>query len=196
MVAAFLAGLGMGLAVAVPVGPVAVLCVQRTLARGLAAGLPSALGAGSADAGFALVALLGLEAMRGWLLGHQNLLRASGGLFLVFLGVTTALAVPRRLEVSTRPNLLANWISAFFLTLTNPTTILSFAAVLAAAAPTARSPELVAGVLVGSSGWYAALAGAAHVARAPLMGRLRVLNGIAGVVLAGAGVALLVSALA
>lgn len=157
----FARGLVLGFSIAAPVGPIGVLCIRRTLAEGRVAGLVTGLGAASADAIYGAVAALGLSAVTSLLVEHQGWVRLFGGLFLVWLGMRTFLVQPAERAAGGRgDSLLANYGSTFVLTLTNPMTILSFAAVFAGlglgtgnSAATA-SLTLVAGVLVGSAAWW------------------------------------------
>src|SRR5512134_3594586 len=90
----FLRGLVIGFSIAAPVGPIGVLCIRRTLAQGRVAGLVSGLGAATADAFYGSVAGFGLTFLSGFLLGQQQWLRLVGGLFLLYLGVTTFRSAP------------------------------------------------------------------------------------------------------
>ena len=83
MVDFLLRGLLIGFSIAAPVGPIGVLCIRRTLARGRASGLVSGLGAASADAVYGSVAALGLTAISTFLVDQQTWLRLVGGAFLV-----------------------------------------------------------------------------------------------------------------
>src|SRR5437016_8266380 len=84
----FLKGIAVGIVIAVPVGPVGVLCVRRTIFEGRLFGFLSGLGAASADTIFGIVAGFGLTVVSDVLLGYQTWLRAAGGLFLVYIGVS------------------------------------------------------------------------------------------------------------
>ena len=77
----FLQGVGVGLAIAAPGGPVGVLCVSRTLRHGIGIGLASGLGAAVADAAYGAVAGFGVSWVAEFLLGHQDALRVLGGGF-------------------------------------------------------------------------------------------------------------------
>ena len=128
----FLEGVVIGLAVAAPVGPIGVLCIRRTLAYGRASGLVSGLGAATADAAYGSVAALGLTFVTGLLVDAEAWLRLGGGVFLVFLGVKTFLSRPAERPVAAgRGGLPGAYASTLALTLANPSTILSFAAIFA-----------------------------------------------------------------
>jgi len=198
-----LRGIVIGFSIAAPVGPIGVLCIRRTLAEGRAAGLFSGLGAATADAIYGCVAGFGLTFISRLLLGQQMWIRLVGGLFLCYLGVNALLARPSEQPVSAgRGGLAGAYGSTFFLTLTNPMTVLSFMAVFAglgvgsAGGDYGSAAVLVLGVFVGSSLWWLFLSGAASAFRARFDARaLRWVNGVSGVVVTGFGLAALLSLL-
>ena len=154
----WLRGLVIGLAIAAPVGPIGVLCIRRTLAEGRAIGFASGLGAATADAFYGSIAGLGITSLSSFLVGGTGFLRFFGGLFLIYLGVRTFLARPtERAAATSRGGLPAAYASTFLLTLANPATILSFAAVFAglgagsAGRGYAAALLLVGGVFCGSA---------------------------------------------
>src|SRR5215203_5768530 len=127
-----LKGMIIGFAIAAPVGPIGVLCIRRTLAEGRTSGFVSGLGAATADAAYGSVAALGLTFVTGLLIGAETWLRLLGGVFLVFLGVRTFLSRPSERPAAARKRHLPGaYASTFVLTLANPATILSFAAIFA-----------------------------------------------------------------
>jgi threonine/homoserine/homoserine lactone efflux protein len=157
----FVRGLAIGFAIAAPVGAIGLLCIRRTLTNGRLAGFISGLGAATADAFYGAVAALGLTAVSGAMVNHQNAVRLVGGIFLLYLGVRTALSQPAVETGAGSPRGLAvAFGSTLALTLTNPTTILSFAAVFAgfglgtAAADRGSAALMVGGVFLGSALWW------------------------------------------
>ena len=190
----FLEGVVIGLAVAAPVGPIGVLCIRRTLAYGRASGFVSGLGAATADAAYGSVAALGLTFVTGLLVDAEAWLRLGGGVFLVFLGVKTFLSRPAERPVAAgRGGLPGAYASTLALTLANPSTILSFAAIFAglgagSADGSSTALLLVPGVFLGSTLWWFVLSGATSLLRAKLpAGALRWVNRLSGAVLAGFG---------
>lgn len=188
----FLRGLLIGLSIAAPVGPIGVLCIRRTLAEGRLAGLATGLGAATADACYGAVAGFGLTVVTRMLLAQAGWIRLIGGLFLCYLGVKTFTSAPagRAAAVGGGRTLAQAYGSALALTLTNPLTILSFAAIFAglgagAVASTAEAAALlVLGVLVGSALWWFFLTGVVGLARARVTPPvLRWVNRLSGVVL-------------
>lgn len=218
-------GLALGFAIAAPVGPIGVLVIRRTLAEGRLAGLVSGLGAATADGIYGFSAAFGLTFISSFLISQQNWIRLLGGLFLLYLGIKTLLApvAERQPEAmsfgTTQPGfnaaqtsaqpaavppagdgLLANYASTFVLTLTNPLTILSFAAVFAGLGVGATSGDyasaavLVLGVFLGSALWWLALSAAVSLLRSRFSPRgLRWVNRVSGLIILGFGLAALAS---
>jgi threonine/homoserine/homoserine lactone efflux protein len=208
----FLRGFIIGFSIAAPVGPIGVLCIRRTLTQGRAAGFVSGLGAATADAAYGGVAGFGLTAISGVLIGQQRLLRLIGGLFLLYLGARTLAAGPastagpagsgRPVEETDHRGLLGAYASTLVLTLTNPLTILTFAAIFAglglAAAPAeyGSAALLVSGVFLGSGTWWFILSGGAAVLRDRLRpGGLRWISRISGGIILAFGLIALASLL-
>jgi threonine/homoserine/homoserine lactone efflux protein len=197
----FLRGLAIGFSIAAPVGPIGVLCIRRTLAEGRISGLISGLGAATADAVYGCVAGFGLTFISNFLVSQQTWLRLAGGLFLCFLGVKTLLAKPaERAADAEGTSLFGAYASTFFLTLTNPMTILSFAAIFAGlglagtGGSYASAGMLVLGVFIGSALWWLFLSGGAGLFRNKLgTGGLRWINRLSGAIITGFGVLALLS---
>ena len=191
-----LRGLILGFSIAAPVGPIGVLCIRRTLAEGRASGFVSGLGAATADAVYASIAGFGLTYISNLLISQYDWLRIIGGAFLCYLGLKIMLARPAEHASAARAGGLARaYASTFFLTLTNPTTILSFAAVFAGfgVARTggnyASAAVLVLGVFIGSALWWLTLSGGVGVLRARFNPRgLRWVNRISGLIIGALGV--------
>ena len=128
----FLRGLIIGFSIAAPVGPIGVLCIGRTLTQGRISGLISGLGAATADALYGSIAAFGLTFISTMLINQQGWIRLIGGIFLCFLGIKISLSSPARQAARVKGHsLVSSYASTFFLTLTNPMTILSFAAIFA-----------------------------------------------------------------
>jgi threonine/homoserine/homoserine lactone efflux protein len=191
----FLEGIIIGFAIAAPVGPIGVLCIRRTLAEGRASGFVSGLGAATADAVYGATAAFGLSLITDFLLGGASWLRLVGGAFLLFLGVKTLFARPAERAAEARGGGLPGaYASTFFLTLTNPTTILSFAAIFAGLGVTGANDALsaallVLGVFLGSAAWWLVLSGGTGLFRPKLSaGGLRWVNRVSGTIIAAFGV--------
>ena len=198
----FLAGgLLIGFSIAAPVGPIGLLCIRRTLAEGRAVGLLSGLGAATADSLYGAVAGFGLTFVADFLAEQRVWLRLVGGLFLLYLGLRTFLAGPAERAATARGfGLLGAYASPFALTLTNPTTILSFAAIFAglgvagASAGYGSAGLLVFGVLLGSALWWCLLSGGVGFFRDRVTPRaLRWVNRLSGAMILAFGVVALLS---
>ena len=174
MTGVFLTGVGVGLAVAAPVGPIGLLCIRRTLARGWGAGVRSGLGAASADATYGVMVAAGLAAT-GLLVTYAREMQFGGGLMIALLG---GLAIRAFLDdrASQAAEVrgwgtdgLADFLSTYVLTLSNPMTILAFAGLVAGLGAAAGGGNaayaLVLGVFTGSALWWLILASLATVAR-------------------------------
>jgi len=174
-----LKGGAIGLAISVPVGPIGMLCIQRTLAGGRLVGLVSGLGAATADAIYAALAALGLVFISEILIGQQPLLRLIGGGILILLGIRILLSKPpEESSPEERVGLGGAYISTFVLTLTNPLTIIFVAAIFAgvgAASDGAKllsAAPLVLGVFLGSALWWFVLSGGVSLLRARVTPRM------------------------
>src|SRR6266516_6335969 len=159
----FVRGLLIGFSIAATVGTMYVLCIQRTLYKGQICGLVSGLGIATADAVYGSIAASGLTLLTNFLVSQQVWIRLVGGLFLIYLGFKTVFTKPavRAAAVKTTANsYFGAYTSTFVLTLTNPLTILSFAAVFAGlglgggTTDYAGAAWLVLGVFLGSALWW------------------------------------------
>ena len=196
-------GLIIGFSIAAPVGPIGVLCIRRTLAEGRLAGLLSGLGAATADAVYGSIAGFGLTFISAMLLQQQHGLSLVGGLFLCYLGLKTLLSTPAQQPATAKnKSLWGAYASTFVLTLTNPATILSFAAVFAGLGlVNTRGNYLAAGILVvgvfsGSALWWLLLSGGVSLFRGHFTPhRLRWVNWLSGFIITGFGLLVLLSLL-
>jgi threonine/homoserine/homoserine lactone efflux protein len=190
-----LKGAIIGFSIAAPVGPIGLLCIRRTLAEGRLAGLVSGMGAATADGLYGAIAGFGLSFLSEALLRSQTWLRILGGLYLCYLGTRIFLSrVAERPVDHNRKGMIGAYASTFFLTITNPVTIIAFLAVFAGLGVTkggdpGEAGALVAGVFLGSAAWWLTLALGVGFLRArftPMM--LMWVNRLAGALIAGFGV--------
>ncbi len=207
-IALLLKGLVIGLSIAATVGPMSMLCIQRTLERGRLVGMLSGLGIATADGLYALVAGLGLTAIMHLLISQQFWIRLIGGLFLVYLGLKTILTrviasaakvQERTKKMTVLTGLLGIYLSMLLLTLTNPLTILSFIVIFAGvglgtSAGSGNALLLVLGVFLGSVLWWLILTSVVSFIRTKLNARLLLwINRASGAILLAFGIAALVS---
>jgi threonine/homoserine/homoserine lactone efflux protein len=202
----FFTAAGVGLAIAAPVGPMGMLCIRRTLTGGPRAGLAIGFGIASGDAAYGLIAALGLVSISQFMLAYDRTLHLLAGLFLLYLGVRALLQKPPvetadgngngngKLAQIGRAGALRAYASALLLTLTNPQTIIMFAALFTTLAPRgAFSPAIalttVGGVFAGSIAWWCCLVTIVSLARHAIGSRLRVaIDRVVGFMLAAFGV--------
>ena len=195
-----LKGLLIGFSIAAPVGAIGLLCINRTLSAGSLVGFVSGLGAATADAVYGCIAGFGLTFISDFLVKQQFWFSLIGGLFLCYLGVKTFISKPanKNIEVS-KSSLIKNYLSTFFLTLTNPTTILSFVAIFAGLGlgntPTNHTATvLVLGVFLGSASWWLVLSSSVALIRIKFnSGLFKLVNRISGTIIIAFGLVALFS---
>jgi threonine/homoserine/homoserine lactone efflux protein len=197
----FARGLVLGFTIAAAVGPISLLTIRRTLAHGRTYGLASGLGVALADATYGGIAAFGLTAVTSILVGGRVVLGLVGGLFLLVLAWRTMTNRPSEVAVADdRPGLVGAFLSIFGLTMTNPMTILSFAAIFAGLGVVGRGgPEaalLTLGVFCGSAVWWLILTSVVSALRSRVTVRgLTWVNRVSGVVLLGFAIASIAGAL-
>lgn len=199
----FVRGLLIGLSIAATVGPMSVLCMQRTVYRGQWYGLVSGLGIATADAVYGSIAAFGVTLVANFLVGQQLWIRLLGGGFLVYLGIKTLLTRPAAQAATASANgFVGAYVSTLLLTLTNPLTILSFAAIFAGIGVGAASKSylsatiVVLGVFSGSTLWWIILTGSISLLRSKFTARwLLWINRVSGGIIALFGVVALLSLL-
>lgn len=178
----FLKGIGVGVAVAAPVGPIGLLCIRRTLANGRGVGLASGLGAASADGVYGLLVATGFAAT-GVLVGYAGPLRLAGGLLIALLGLLSIRSFLQGKPNAEAPSyhthgaLVPAFTTTFVLTLSNPMTILAFVGLIAGLGASAAGGNsapywLVAGVFCGSALWWLVLVHLTLVARSRITPRV------------------------
>lgn len=198
-------GLGIGVAVAAPIGPVNIMCIHRAVRKGFLAGLASGLGAVVADGTFAAVAAFGVTAIAGFVEGHIELVKLVGGAVLVLFGAVVALRRPPldRSEDEVRDSGLSSLgaaVAAFVMAITNPGLLLGFLGIFGGLGDFARGSSanaalLVAGVMAGSLLWWITLAGGvSHFRRRFKEAWLRAFNLAAGAALGLFGAVVLADA--
>jgi threonine/homoserine/homoserine lactone efflux protein len=189
-------GMMAGLAIAVPVGPVNVLCASRTLRKGRFSGLMSGFGAATADAFYGAIAGFGIRFLIEFLKREEFWIRVIGGILLVAIGVTYLRKSPQAADLPGEDsNAHSDFVSSLLLTLTNPTTVLSFLAVLAGLGMGGHRDWLltlllVGGVFCGSMLWWVILVLLVGRFRNRFDGQaIRFMNRIAGLAIGGFGIA-------
>lgn len=196
-------GVIIGFSIAAPLGPIGVLCIKRTLSSGRRFGLLSGIGAATVDAFYSSVAAFGLTFISNFLLEQQIGLRLTGGAFLIFLGLRTIFSKPKDMAGAVNPGSFLNaYGSTFLLTLTNPLTILSFAAIFTGLG-LIRSDNsfssagiMVLGVFLGSLCWWFILTEVTNLFKTRMnQSRMTWVNRISGTIILGFGIAAITGAL-
>ncbi len=191
----FVKGLIIGFSIAAPVGPIGVLCIRRTLAEGRISGFVSGMGAATADALYGCIAGFGVTYVSNFLIGQQFSFRLIGALFLGYLGARIFFSKPAEAPSKAEGKGLAGaYASTLLLTLTNPVTILAFAAIFVglglgnSGGNYTAGMLLVLGVFLGSAAWWLFLSTGVGLFRKWFNGpRLRWVNRLSGVIIAGFG---------
>ncbi|HSS92717.1 MAG TPA: LysE family transporter [Candidatus Dormibacteraeota bacterium] len=203
MASLLLRGFAFGFAIAASPGPIFFLCLRRALLRGWLYGLVSGLGVATADGFYAAVAIFGVGAITTVLTGERRWFALAGGALLVALGIRIVLERPTSGQASSTNGRGLAWayLSTLGLTITNPATIIAFAALAAALAAGlsggfSRQAMVVIGVVLGSVAWWCVLAVLARGVRPrltpPVVHGISVVSGLA---IATLGLAAFVSAL-
>ncbi|MDE1173507.1 MAG: LysE family translocator [Parvibaculaceae bacterium] len=197
-------GIAIGLVVAAPIGPVNLICIRRTLSGGFVRGFLSGLGAALGDGIFAAIAAFGFTAAIDAMMSYADWLQLGGGIFLIVLGIRTFVAHPHiDMGVGDAPPTVAMarvFVTAFFLTITNPATMLGFLAIFSSVAgftprdaDYASAATLVGAVVGGSIIWWACITGFVSLFRQKMNDHmLEWLNHIAGVLIIVFGLGVLV----
>lgn len=183
-------GFAIGFLVAAPVGPIGILCIKRSLTKGRKSGLITGIGAATADTLYGCIAAFGMTAVSSLLLTYKDVFQSIGIFFLLYLGIKSFFKESNEATATVdRDNeIFKDYISTFFLTVTNPSTILSFIAIFAGIGVLPKDTftvfSLVAGVFLGSSFWWLFLSFiASKVGNKIGNKQLTLINKISGIVL-------------
>ncbi|MHB8580695.1 MAG: LysE family translocator [Ignavibacteriaceae bacterium] len=195
-----LKGILIGFAMAIPIGPIGIMCIRKTLTEGRLRGLIIGLGAATADLLYGCVAAFGLTYISNVISTERIWIRLVGGTLLLFLGVKTFRAKPAdpKLQIHSS-GMLGSYFYIVFLTLTNPLTIFAFIAVFAALGLANdvnifSGSALVFGIFTGSSLWFLSLSSGVTLFRKKLdIIGLGWVNRIAGILIVLSGVIAIVS---
>jgi threonine/homoserine/homoserine lactone efflux protein len=198
----FFKGIIIGFLMAVPIGPIGIMCIRKTLTEGRGRGFIIGLGAATADMLYGCIAAFGLTVISNVLISQRIWMRLAGGALLLFLGARTFLAVPADPKFKIRSKgILGSYLSTVFLTLTNPLTIFAYIAVFAVFGLGTTigffaATALVVGVFTGSGLWFFSLSSGVTLFRAKLdVIGLRWVNRIAGILIVVSGMAAIASVL-
>ena len=192
-----------GLTLAVPVGPIALLCIQRAVTDGRFHGIVSGIGVATADSFYATVTFFGLTFISVQIIAHQISLRLAAGVVLILVGIRIFLSVPAPLSVKTEhETYLKDYLSMVAIAIANPLTLVFFVAILPGFGVVLHqnsvlsASEFVGGVFFGSTLWWIIFCGSIGSVRSRIRAEnLRLINRISGVLIIvfGAGMVLLLA---
>jgi threonine/homoserine/homoserine lactone efflux protein len=198
----FLKGIFIGFAMAVPIGPIGILCIRRTLSEGRLRGLIIGLGAATADLIYGCIAAFGITFISDALVSQRIWLRIVGGALLLYLGIRTFRNQPVDPNIPAISNgILRSYLTAFLITLTNPLSIFAFIAVFAVLglgneAIIFSGSALVMGVFIGSFLWFLSLSSGVMLFRKKLdLIGLKWVNKISGILIIISGLIVMASLL-
>lgn len=198
MLILFLQSILIGLAIAAPVGPIGIICIRTTISHGMLPGLAVGMGAAVADAMYAVAAGLGFAAITKFLLNISSFLKFGSGIFLLYLGISFFLKKTHysRGQSTYKKSIGKTFVATFFLTLTNPMTMLSFLGIMSAleieATKKLEVATLIIGVLIGSALWWIGLVTVVSLtARRLSENTLNYINRISGIIIIGFAVYIL-----
>jgi threonine/homoserine/homoserine lactone efflux protein len=196
----FIQGIIIGLTLAVPIGPISLLCIQRTIADGRVHGIVSGLGVSTADSFYAAITVLGLTVISSMIIAHQYIFRSIAGIILILIGIRVFMLVPAGVsEKSEHETYFKDYLSMVAIAIANPMTLVFFLVILpgfgviiqeSAFLPAA---EFVAGVFFGSVVWWIILCSSVGSVRSRISVRsLGMINRISGVLIACFGAGMLI----
>ena len=199
-----LRGVGVGLASSITVGPVAVLCIQRTLSKNLRSGLASGMGVAVADALMAIIAYFFYSMLQSQIEEYSLILQVIGGIFVVIVGVCIFFQnpVPQiRRNRAGKSNLWQDFSSMFVFTLANFIVIIPYLLAFFAMfnvglesdqgdiASLLRSTVTIVGFLLGAMAWWGAVTISINYFRRRFRPRhMLTINHVAGVVIGVLGI--------
>jgi threonine/homoserine/homoserine lactone efflux protein len=123
MISTIIEGITIGLCTSIPVGPIAILIIQRTLQKGRMHGFTSGLGAATSDTFYALLAIVGLSVVLSFIEENKLIIQIIGSAIMVIFGVYIFFQNPAKNIEKSKTDKSSYWqeyLTAFFLTLSNP----------------------------------------------------------------------------
>ncbi len=191
----FAKGIFIGFAMAVPIGPIGIMCIRKTLTGGRLRGLIIGLGAATADLLYGCVAAFGLTVVSSTLVSQRIWIRLIGGALLLFLGIRTFRAKPADPKLRIQSSgMIVSYFYTVFLTLTNPLTVFAFIAVfgtfgIGGLLGYGSASALVVGIFLGSCLWFLLLSSGVILFKDKLdIVGLQWVNRIAGILIIISGV--------
>jgi threonine/homoserine/homoserine lactone efflux protein len=195
----FIKGMIIGLTLAVPVGPISLVCLHRTITAGRLHGIFSGLGVATADSFYAAVSILGLTIISGLIISNQEIFRYLAGLILILIGIRVFLTLPAGVNTAAQHETYhTDFFTLLAVAIANPLTLLFFIAILPGFGIMVHSTEpfsaagFVAGVFSGSMTWWILLCGSVGSVRSRISTcHLQMINRISGLMILFFGLCLL-----
>ena len=196
----FIQGIIIGLTLAVPVGPIALICIQRTVTDGRFHGIFSGIGVATADSFYAAVTVLGLTIISSVIVTNQFLFRFLAGIVLIFVGMRVFMSLPSCVSTKTvHETYFKDYLSMVGIAIANPLTLIFFLIVLPGFGIVINSTaflsaaEFIAGVFLGSTAWWILLCGTIGSMRSRFsIKTLGLINRVSGVLISVCGAGMLV----
>jgi len=196
----FVQGIVIGLTLAVPVGPIALICIHRTVSDGRLHGILSGMGVATSDSFYAAITVLGLTFISGVIISQQYLFRFLAGIVLILVGIRIFMSVPLCVSIKTvHETYLKDYLSMVAIAIANPLTLIFFLIMLPGfgividCTSFVSAAEFVAGVFFGSTVWWIILCGAIGSMRTHLGGKtLRLINRVSGILISCCGAGMLI----
>lgn len=195
----------MGLMGSIPLGPIGVLCIQRTLSKRFRSGFYSGLGASTADSIYAIIAIFFMSIVMSFIESRMTLLSVVGGIMIMAIGLSIFMKKPTlhiRNNRAVSNNYWKDYVSVLFLTLANPAYILVFIALFASLGIEPKDLSVVnalfaiAGVFCGASMWWLILTYLVNKLRNKIRPRhIVIINRVAGGIIFGLGVAAVIGSI-
>ncbi len=205
-VADLIKGCTIGLLASIPLGPIGVLCVQRTLTKKFIGGYTSALGAALADTIFATIALFAISFIMPYVNAHKFMITLLGGLIIMFMGSRIFMSkIKKSSQIKqnrqSKLSLIKDFLSVFLLTISNPAYISIFLVLFASFSvdgekmTTIQHFTTIIGVFIGASTWWFLLTFSISLVRKKFRSiHIYYFNKVAGVVIILLGVLAIIKA--
>lgn len=199
-VSLFIQGIIIGLTLAVPVGPIALMCIHRTVIEGRLHGIFSGLGVATADSCYAAISVLGLTFISGVIVSHQYPFRFLAAVVLIIIGIQVFMAAPRCICPETEhETFLKDYLSMVAIAIANPLTLVFFLVLLPGIGVFVQGNsffsalEFVAGVFLGSAAWWIILCGFIGSVRSRIsQERFGLINRVSGLLISCFGAGMLI----
>lgn len=196
----FVQGIIIGLTLAVPVGPIALICIQRSVTDGRLHGIFSGIGVATADSFYAAITVFGLTFISGVIISHQYLFRFLAGIVLIFVGIRIFMSVPLCISTKTvHETYVKDYLSMVAIAIANPLTLIFFLIILPGfgivitGTSFLSATEFIAGVFFGSTVWWIILCGAIGSVRSRLGAEtLGLINRVSGLLISCCGGVMLI----